>query len=168
MKHSEMTYILGSRCQDGVVLVADRRFTVNQGGSITPTHGDKLYTQFSGIIMGFSGSRGGYELFETELEEYINTARGHNQTISRERFILKTSEIARKYQEFDILIGMSSNPSTLKYMHSDGGIETVNERVAIGTGEPVGRFFLNKYWNRDMKMKQVAELGYFIIKVIME
>ena len=81
---------------------------------------------------------------------------------------MKTSEIARKYGDFDILIGMTGNKSTLKHMYSDGGIETIDECVVIGTGEPVGRFFLNKYWRRDMKMKKVAELGYFIIKAIME
>ena len=55
----------------------------------------------------------------------------------------------------------------LKRMY-EGRIETINSRVAIGTGEPVGRFFLNKYWKDDMDMKQMAELGYFIVKAIME
>lgn len=55
----------------------------------------------------------------------------------------------------------------LKRMY-EGRIETINSRVAIGTGEPVGRFFLNKYWKDDMDMKQMAELGYFIVKTIME
>jgi len=32
--------------------------------------------------------------------------------------------------------------------------------------KPVGRFFLRKYWNKDMSMEQIAELGYFVIKTI--
>ena len=55
----------------------------------------------------------------------------------------------------------------LKCMY-EGGIETINSRVVIDTGEPVARFFLNKYWKDDMGMKQMAELGYFIIQAIME
>ena len=70
-----MTYILGSKCRDGVVLIADRRFTINEG--------DELFGQFSGIIKGFSGTRGKFELFQIELEQYINIARGHNRIISR-------------------------------------------------------------------------------------
>ena len=42
-----MTYILGSHCKDGVVLVADKKFTVDGGSSYE--YGDKLF----GIIVGF-------------------------------------------------------------------------------------------------------------------
>jgi hypothetical protein len=38
--------------------------------------------------------------------------------------------------------------------------------VVIGEGETVGRYFLKKYWKENLTMEQVAELGYFIIKVI--
>ena len=80
---------------------------------------------------------------------------------------MKAFELIPKYRGFEILIGMTGNPSMLKRMY-EGRIETINSRVAIGTGEPVGRFFLNKYWKDDMDMKQMAELGYFIVKAIME
>ena len=80
---------------------------------------------------------------------------------------MKAFELTQKYREFEILIGMTGNPATLQRLY-EGGIETINTRTVIGTGEPVGRFFLNKYWRKDMDMKQVAELGYFIIKAIME
>jgi hypothetical protein len=37
---------------------------------------------------------------------------------------------------------------------------------AIGTGEPYGSIYLKQNWQPDMTTKQVAELGYFIIKYI--
>jgi hypothetical protein len=80
---------------------------------------------------------------------------------------LKAFELIRKYRDFEILIDMTGDHSTLQSMYEDG-IETINTRIVIGTGETVGGFFLNKYWRKGMDMKQVAELGYFIIKAIME
>ena len=46
-----MTYILGSQCKDGVVLVADKKFTVDGGSSYE--YGDKLFGDLTGIIVGF-------------------------------------------------------------------------------------------------------------------
>jgi 20S proteasome alpha/beta subunit len=63
-----MTYILGSRCNDGVVLVADTRFTIDQLGGIGFMHdNDKIFAGISGMIMGFSGTRGKFELFKTAI-----------------------------------------------------------------------------------------------------
>ncbi len=51
-----MTYILGSRCEDGVVLIADRMVTYE--GGIWHEYDDKLIGDLGGIIVGYSGSRG--------------------------------------------------------------------------------------------------------------
>jgi 20S proteasome alpha/beta subunit len=56
-----MTYILGSKCKDGVVLVADRKFSIEQGGGIDFIY-DKLFGEYNGIIMGFAGTRRRFEL----------------------------------------------------------------------------------------------------------
>jgi 20S proteasome alpha/beta subunit len=56
-----MTYILGSRCRDGVVMIADRKFTVDYGSSYL--HDNKLVHEVAGIVVGFSGSRGVFEPF---------------------------------------------------------------------------------------------------------
>ena len=51
-----MTYILGSRCRDGVVLISDRKFTIEEQG--TYLYDDKLYAEIRGVITGFAGTRG--------------------------------------------------------------------------------------------------------------
>ncbi len=38
--------MLGSRCSDGVVIVSDRKFTIDQSGSIYSIYGDKLNGYF--------------------------------------------------------------------------------------------------------------------------
>lgn len=106
--------------------------------------------------------------FQTYVSDYVKAAQGRNKLVPIEKFILKASEIARSLTryDFDVLFGLSGIPSLLTHMYGDGGIESIREYVVIRTGEPVGRFFLKKYWNKDTSMEQIAELGYFVIKTI--
>lgn len=95
-----------------------------------------------------------------------------NGNISHNEFLLKSIEITQKLKrnDYEVLFGVSStvtnNPSYLKHMYADGKIESIRGYVVIGEDETVGRYFLKKYWKENLTMEQVAELGYFIIKVI--
>ena len=50
-KQPKMTYILGTRCKDGVVLIADRKFTIDAGAGYE--YDDKLFGDLAGVIVGF-------------------------------------------------------------------------------------------------------------------
>lgn len=165
LRKKNTTFMLGSRCSDGVVIVSDRKFTIDQSGSIYSIYGDKLNGYFFGVISGFAGTRRDFELFMMHISEYVKE---NNNYVPIEKFLLKATEITKNlpYKDYDILFGIRGPPSDLKHMYSDGGIESITEYVVIGTGEPVSRFLLKKNWKNDMTIRQVAELGYFIIKVI--
>ena len=80
-----------------------------------------------------------------------------------ERINLKFSE------GFELSVGISGEhladkKSVLKHLYTRGGYIPVNTYKVIGS-EPFGKFYLG-YWNDDMTMKEVGELGYFIIKYI--
>jgi 20S proteasome alpha/beta subunit len=166
----EMTYILGSRCSDGVVVVADRKFTVDYGSSYL--YDTKLVHEMGGIVVCFSGNRGVFELFQTEIRNHVMKESGGS--IEHDPFVLKTSEIIERLNKrfygsenkFDALIALGNQPSSLKYFYSDGRMETVTTCKAIGAATPYGSVFLNRFWSSSMNMYQVAELGYFIIKYI--
>jgi 20S proteasome alpha/beta subunit len=162
-----MTYILGSRCSDGVVMIADRRFTENYGSSYL--YDDKLIHHVQGIVVGFSGSRGIFELFTSGITQHVMESGG----ITLNPFVFKTSELIEKLnnrfhrqENFDALIGTGNEPSSLRYFYPDGRMETVTSYKTIGSGTPYGSVFLKKLWHPQMSMENVAELGYFIIKYI--
>ena len=165
-KLPNMTYVLSSRCSDGVVIIADRKHTIDKAED--SVYDNKIFGEFSGIITSFSGIRGNYELFLLYLLDYINK----NRSMNHNEFLLKAIEIAQKLKrnDYEVLFGISStvtnNLSLLKHMYPDGRIESIRAYVVIGHGEPVGRYFLKKHWKENLTMEQVAELGYFIIKVI--
>ena len=71
LRKKNTTFMLGSRCSDGVVILSYRKFTIEQSGSIYSIYGDKLSGYFFGVIIGFSGTRRDYELFMMHISEYV-------------------------------------------------------------------------------------------------
>jgi len=61
-----MTYILGLRCSNGVVVIADRKVTLIDGGSVEFDYKEKLCGMIRHIILGSSGSTDNLEPVEGE------------------------------------------------------------------------------------------------------
>jgi 20S proteasome alpha/beta subunit len=169
-----MTYILGSVCSDGVVLVSDRKVTLEQGS--TSEYEDKLFQGDLWMVVGSSGVLGLFEKFRANLAMYIASPE-RESTVSALTAKIEdlTRELNEKYKEilrgqnFDVLLGIKTTAkSELKYVHPIGFAEGVRRCKAIGHGEPYGSFFLKHWWKPNMTMLEVAELGYFIIKYIQE
>jgi 20S proteasome alpha/beta subunit len=101
-----MTYILGFRCLDGVVLIADTKFTTDRGNITFTYDNQKIIAGISGVIMAFAGTRGKFELFQSAITDYIETSARCNKIVKRKEFLLKAFELTRKYMDFEILIGI--------------------------------------------------------------
>lgn len=69
---------------------------------------------------------------------------------------------------FDVLVGIAytDRDSTLTYINAFGLPNTISSYQAIGIGARYSKAFLEKLWVPEMRMEQVAELGYFIIRYI--
>jgi len=171
-----MTYILGSVCTDGVVLVADRKILL-EGGTIHE-YEDKLFVCVPWMIVGSSGILGLFEKFRDRLtsylgsSEYSDNANVYNLTNEIENL---TRELNNDYfevlrgRDFDVLLGIqATTEAVLKYIHPSGFAVGVRRYKVIGHGEPYGSFFLKYWWHKNMTMLEVAELGFFIVKCIQE
>jgi 20S proteasome alpha/beta subunit len=67
-----MTFVLGSRCKDGVVLVADMKITsTNEYDSISFDYRNKLFGILDGVIFVSSGSTDSFELFRENVVEQV-------------------------------------------------------------------------------------------------
>jgi 20S proteasome alpha/beta subunit len=167
-----MTYILGSHCVDGVVLIADRKITLRSG--TTHEYEDKLFNNIWWLVVGSSGITGLFEKFRDSLNTYISSPEWENTvTALTSKIELITRELNETYNErlggqvFDVLFGVKGTTgAVLYYVHPIGFAEGVRKYKAIGHGEPYGSFFLKRWWRSNMNMLEVAELGFFIIKYI--
>ena len=167
-----MTYILGSVCSDGVVLVGDRK--VSLGDGTTHEYQDKLFLDNPWMVVGSSGILGLFEKFREMLLAYLASSDYDNQVFTLIAQIEKiTRELNTNYREilegqvFDVLMGIKATTGAiLRYVFPFGFAEGVSRYKVIGHGEPYGSFFLKHWWHKDMTMLDVAELGLFIIRYI--
>ena len=153
-----------------MVLVADRKFTIDRGPNFV--YEDKIISELQGTIIAFSGDRGIFELFRSRLRATVT----EDPNMSQDKFIIVISEImenlSKKYpyrkHYFDALVatGGVDRRSILRYFHNDGRFETITTVKAVGSGNAHGSVFLEKLWLSTMNMEKVAELGTFIIKCI--
>lgn len=172
-----MTYILGARCVDGVVMVADRKFTIDNGAEYQ--FDNKLIGEIRGWITGFSGERKVFDLYRKDVGVYLYEQRELGINVGRDRFIPKNSEVVGSLYnrfrgrgiDFDLLIGLNSFPeqkvpSRLRYFYPDGGTIEISNYKAIGTGAPYGSIFMKKFYDQTKSMEEIAEVGYLTIKYI--
>jgi 20S proteasome alpha/beta subunit len=171
-----MTYILGSRCKDGVVLVGDTRITVDNG--MAYEYEDKLIREMKdvlSIVIGFSGNKEPFTEFRMRLRERsqeIEKEALEKKTMKTDKINLIISEIMRslygRYSNthtYDIITGISAKHSILTYFYQGGQMEDVERYKVIGNWS-YGSIFLKKNWHKDMNMESVAGLGYFVIRYI--
>lgn len=74
-KTNRMTYVLGVRCSDGVVLTGDTKVTVNNGTN--EKFGDKITGELTGVLTSFSGLRDQFEPFRSQLRELRRNSQKH-------------------------------------------------------------------------------------------
>ncbi len=143
-----MTYILGSVCSDGVVLVSDRKVMLDYGA--IHEFEDKLFQVTEWMIVGSSGISGLFEKFRTRLCAYMSSPNMENSVPAIadeiERITHGLNENYRGVlggENFDVLLGIkSSTGAVLQYIYPFGFAQGVRKYKAIGHGEPYGSFFL--------------------------
>ena len=170
-----MTYVLGVRCVNGVVLIADRKLTINGGASAEYT--DKIQGDIRGVLWANAGASGTFELFRCYMRDFIQT----NPNITIDRFVTKLSEVTHQlfedykyyYGDYEVLVTVSGTKSadgrsSLKHIFENGKIEPVPRFCAIGGGAPYGLVYIKELYDEypTVTMNQAAEMGFFIIKYI--
>ena len=86
-----MTYVLGAKCTDGVVLVSDTKFTTYSGTD--DYYDDKITGEIPSVLTAFSGSREPFEEFRMRLREFVREQGNKN----RQNFL---GQIAYKYRTY--------------------------------------------------------------------
>lgn len=167
-----MTYISGSRCSDGVVIVSDTKFTVSDGPTTDVYDVDKVTGEFPGFITAFSGERYKFERFRSEIREFRSS---QPCQISVDTMLIGMSDIMEKIntklEGFELLAGISGGhfpdkKSRLEHFYTHGGYIPINTYKVIGS-EPFGKVHL-RHWSSQITMEQAAEMGFFIVKYIQD
>jgi len=186
-----MTLILGAKCVDGVVMVGDRKFSVTDVHGTQYIYGDKILGELNGVLTGFSGDLGAFQVFTRTLKIYVSVKR--EEDIKRamaeplrapiigptiDQVMLKISQIQKEFHDkysknrYNVLIGISGSYfpdriSVLYHFYSDGRSIPITESKTIGSGSQYASYFLKRYWRSNQTtMLQFAQLCDFIIRYV--
>lgn len=185
-RRKPLTYVIGARCADGAVIVADRRIWRDMDYE----EGDKIF-KVKNLVVGSSGFRGIIERFNEELSEklkegmnFLDTKKmmedivNYLNTRYRPRFIAMIPRAdEEKFQLVESLVAIKHEGKVkLLHVNSNGYIETIETYRGIGHGEPYGAVFLKKTWeglwklavdgNKQLDMKDVSSLLSFAITMV--
>lgn len=174
-----MTYILGVRCVDGVLLMGDTKVTIDEGADYT--YSRKIFKPFTSVVIGAAGASGLYKSFQDRITNAVTKIEETERITSPETFSVITENVIRQMHDvygedryilrnLEILMALRiGDKAELRRFTSFGFPEPVNDCKAIGHGEPYGNIFLKKLKPRNViSMEQASLLGCFIIKVIQE
>lgn len=164
-----MTLIMGARCADGTMLVADRKMSSGVGSDVE--YANKVTGEIKGALTAFSGDRGTFELFRNRLRNYVKTLEDQRKERrdkrNRDKFRGDVNKVLWQIHEIkndllrynlDVMVALSSmyfrdKKSILYFFYHDGGYIPVEQFRAIGSGEPFGSYYLKRYWQKTSSWK---------------
>lgn len=180
----DLTYILGARCTDGVVLIGDTKITTE--GGTDHTYGKKILKQLNNIVIGASGIGGLFEEFQSRMltvvrltvqqygdnSVYVTTEEGFLSLVTnviREMHNIYGKDSYKIENNLQILCASRINPDAkLTLFYGSGNQETVKKNNAIGYGRYCASVFHKNMLYENMSMKETAKVGLFIIQCIQE
>jgi len=182
----DMTYILGARCSDGVVLIGDTKVTID--GGTDSASGKKIEQPFpNSVVMGAAGIGGFYKDFQNRVVREVATIRKNEGNTSFELtriegFSILVGRVLKEMNEYyakerhiflnNLHILCATRINDLKpqlHMFNPIGFpEPITQYKSIGGGAPYGKLFLKHIWKSNLSMRQTAKLGLFIIKLIQD
>jgi 20S proteasome alpha/beta subunit len=182
VKIKDLTLVLGSKCKDGIVLVADSK--VLRGADWehqSKIDGDLL----GGVVVGAAGTTAFFDKFKRHIVYQTEQLRAQKEDGQApydniEHFLVGCERILRTYKEeyeleenqtpieLLIAINIGDGKPSLHHLNTTEQVteEEIHKYLPIGHGEPYSAFFLKKLWNKELTMSQTAVLFCAIIEVI--
>lgn len=169
-----LTVIIGAKCSDGIVLVADRKFTTEFDESVY--YDTKLFGDLSHVTMGFTGKEKIFNIFRKCIvgDVIINRdSMDNNYTFTDliPRMAQLVKEINQNlsqpnvYTSFQLLVAKHNfENSVLYYINSDGETKRVQNYMSIGSGQNVADEFCSHLKNNEIKMTEFTKHAYLAIE----
>jgi len=165
-----LTVILGAKCSDGIVMVADRKFTDLLGG--TPTFGTKIFGDLEHVIIGYSGRERMFDAFRKYTLGDVFLRASPEDCYTFDNIIPRISQSIKRFNKlvcepdffFEILITVHRGTNLqFYYISFNGDYKQVNYK-SIGSGKETTNIVCEKLSHNQITMKQFAKDAYFAIK----
>lgn len=165
-----VTVIIGARCSDGVVLVADKKLT-DIFDRIPPEFTNKLSGDIRHFLMGYTGLREIFDIFRKAIVgDWLLTLNSDPYTF--DNYVIRCCPMIRALNgiargpayRLQVLIGKHQLKNTQLYYIDDKGKENkINDYIAIGSGKGEADNICKNLDHNCITMKEFAKRAYFAI-----
>ena len=165
-----VTKIIGAKCSDGVVLVADKKLT-DIFDRLPPEFTNKLSGDIRHFLMEYTGLREIFDIFRKAIVgDWLLTLNSDPYTF--DTYVSRCCPMIRSLNgiargpnySLNILIGKHQLKNTQLYYIDDTGRENkINDYIAIGSGKGEADIMCKKLEHNSITMKEFAKHAYLSI-----
>lgn len=171
LKPPILTVVVGAKCSDGMVLIADKKVTDCSGNIKCYTN--KIFFDLEHILIGYGGRVDNFDIFRKYIAEDIMLWRSNKtKQYTFENFIpkikdsvIRFNKLASKINDyFEIIIAKHLGKlSELYYIDKDGKVQNITDYVSFGSGKKTVDMVLKNVNPKTITMKEFAKRTYFAI-----
>ena len=163
-----LTVVIGAKCSDGVVLIADKKLTDIFGGK-PPEYKHKLSGDLGHFLIGYTGLEDVFHIFRKSIiGDWLLTLNTEpytfNNFITRCCPTIRTLNGIARRPALRVLVAKHQWNDTQLYYIDDKGIDNkIDDYIAIGSSKGEADNLCKSLSVHDMTMKDFAKHAYFAI-----
>jgi len=164
-----LTVVIGAKCRDGIVLVADKKLTNVIGGK--DDEGIKIIGDLAHVLMGYTGAVNMFDIFRKYVVGDVISTRVKLERYQYDNIISTSAELIRHFNksigkqnstfEFLVVKHIPDN-SELYHIDIDGNPHLVNYK-SIGIGRHIADKFCASVAFHEIAMKDFIKYAYLAI-----
>jgi len=163
-----MTVVIGAKCSDGIVLIADRKLTGKNG---EVRYCEKVVGDLAHVLIGYTGDAQMFDIFRRYTAGDLIIERDGAKRYDLDNLLSKVSNSIRMFNKlvdckpFKVLM-VSHHEKPLELYHIDefGNHEKVSHGyMAIGSGTEIANMFCEGLDHANMTMSEFIKHAYLAI-----
>jgi 20S proteasome alpha/beta subunit len=162
-----LTVVIGAKCKDGIVLIADRKLTMRNGEI---EYKEKIFGDLEHVLIGYTGDAKMFDIFrkytvgDVMIERHTTERYILDNLLSKVSNSIKTFNELVDYRPFKVLlVSHLEKPLKLYYIDTHGKWDNTRNYKSIGSGEDMADKFCRGLDFDKITMKEFTQHVYLAI-----
>jgi 20S proteasome alpha/beta subunit len=180
-KSPTLTVIIGAKCSDGVVIVADTKYTDMRGGQTM--HGRKIFGDLAHFLVAYSGTEYAFDVFrkyivgdvqipEDESDPHAKTLYYTEKPYTDKNIVSNASKLVKHFNniirnpgfEFDMLVATHDWGNSQLHHIDKSGDPYIRNYQSIGSGQDCVDMFCKNISYNETTMYDFTKRAYVAIE----
>jgi 20S proteasome alpha/beta subunit len=161
-----LTAVIGAKCSDGIVLIADRKLMRKNGEAI---YREKIFADLRHVIIGYTGDVEMFDIFRRYTVGDVMILRDDMKRYTSDNLLSRVSNSIKQFnglvgcRPFKVLlVSLLENPPEMYHIDLDGSWNKVSYE-SIGSGSAIANMFCSTLDHQNIKMKDFTKHAYLAI-----